>query len=115
MNDYPILPLDAAAMDRFNTELLTGEELVTEPNQVLMLLVANRLQIRGRTGKWYDVRKNGAIKNFPRKRRVEAPCKLGLRECFRIVWTNGGAPMVDYAEAYLRARPLWFNPRDRTK
>jgi hypothetical protein len=70
-------------------------------------------------GKWYDVRRNGATKTWKRNpHKVEIPCKVGFRECFRLE----GSVNVD-AVTYernvwkwnysVRVRPADFDPRKR--
>ncbi len=74
------------------------------------LLATYRLQIMGRGGRWYDVRRNGATQRWKRQPlRASIPCKVGFYECFRIEFNERG-------ETYetLRARPVDFNTRTRS-
>jgi hypothetical protein len=90
--------------------------LLTDSNDILTALVANQLQIMGRNKKWYDVKKNGQIKIWKRQDRVEVPCKIGLRDCFRLTLskTSTYEPVVDGWGVGLRIRPSDFNSKMRT-
>lgn len=78
-----------------------------------------RLQMQGNGGRWYDIRRNGATKTWKRDpHKVEIPCKVGFRECFRLggecidppVDVAGGEHRWNYA---VRVRPDNFDPRRR--
>jgi hypothetical protein len=48
------------------------------------LIAADCKSIRQVGGKWYDIRRNGQTKTWKRDPgKVEIPCKVGFRECFR--------------------------------
>jgi hypothetical protein len=92
---------------------MTRDELETA-------LDRGRLQIQSvNDGRWFDIRRNGATKTWKRDpHKVEIPCKVGFRECFRLK----GSVNVD-AVTYernvwkwnyaLRVRPDNFAPRKR--
>jgi hypothetical protein len=82
-----------------------------EPVQLYELIERRRVQIRGQRG-WYDIRCNGALKRWKRDaNRVEIPCKIGFRECFRLCGT-----FIDgrwqWSEQ-VRETPADFDPRKR--
>lgn len=115
MSDYPTLPLDDAAMARFNAHLAAP---LTEPNEVLYVLTIHQLQMKKRNGKWYDVRKNGMIRNNWKRNpdRISVPCKIGMRDCFRLdydpkYYADGFTVFGDPVS--LRVRPPTFNIRTR--
>jgi hypothetical protein len=58
---------------------MTRDELETA-------LDRGRLQIQSvNGGRWFDIRRNGATKTWKRNpNKVEIPCKVGFRECFRL-------------------------------
>ena len=49
------------------------------------LLDKGLIETCGANGKWYTIRRNGKTKLWKTNpRRIEIPCKVGLRECFTI-------------------------------
>ena len=65
--------------------------MFNDQTSVETMLDARRLQIQGRNGRWYDVRRNGATKTWKRSLlRASIPAKVGLRECFRIEFNDVG-------------------------
>lgn len=79
-------------------------------SEVENALDRNRLQVLGRGGRWYDIRRNGRTTAYRREPgRVSIPVKLGLRECFRIEWRAE----VEGPSETLRVRPVDFDPRTR--
>lgn len=73
-------------------------------------LDAHMLQVLGRAGRWYDIRRNGATQRWKRNpHRASIPVKAGLREAFRLECDNaaGGCGMS------LRIRPDDFNTKTR--
>lgn len=70
---------------------MTRDELETA-------LDRGRLQIKSvNGGKWYDIRRNGQTKTWKRTpSKVEIPCKVGFKECFRLAgsgWNGNGIAM----------------------
>lgn len=114
---YPTLPFDAATMDRFAYDA-SGEPIIDldDPNTAIMLLIAGKLQICGRGGRWYDMRKNGQVKTWKRSKRIEVPVKIGLYECFRLEWNTDSylGCRVGQTPFSIRVRPDTFNSKTRT-
>lgn len=85
---------------------MTRDELETA-------LDRGRLQIKSvNGGKWYDIRRNGQTKTWKRTpSKVEIPCKVGFKECFRLAGSHNG--MEWQWDCHVRVRPDDFDPRTR--
>lgn len=55
------------------------------PTIVAAAVSAGQIQVRGPSGKWYDVRPNGALKRWKTDpKRFTQPCKVGFSGTFSI-------------------------------
>lgn len=60
-------------------------------------LDARKVQVMGRTGKWYDIRRNGATQTWKtRPDEFSTPVKVGFRECFRVTERELSLNAADY-------------------
>jgi hypothetical protein len=90
-------------------------------DEIETALDRGRLQIQSHNGRWYDVRRNGATKTWKRDpNKVEIPCKVGFKECFRLGGELNGRQNEGYYglavwrwNYALRVRPADFDPRKR--
>lgn len=88
--------------------------------QVETALDRGALQASFNGSQWYDIRRNGATKTWKRDpNKVEIPCKVGFKECFRLCGENepgayyGTTCRVWRWDRHIRVRPDNFDPRKR--